>query len=86
LGGFVSPTPVACAVGILRPSGPWTPWTIPSLADFELYLPLVLALSAVGAIAGIVCARLFHKHGDKPSLFDVNAALDSVRAPAEKAP
>jgi len=25
------------------------------------------------------CAGLFHKHGDRPSVFDVNAALQPLR-------
>jgi anaerobic glycerol-3-phosphate dehydrogenase len=46
--------------------------------------------SVVGSIAGIVCARLFDKHGDKTAIvddgkaaiFDVNGALDAARSPS----
>jgi hypothetical protein len=34
----------------------------------------------IGALAGMVCARLWHKHGDKASIFDVNGQLDATRA------
>jgi hypothetical protein len=37
-------------------------------------------LGFIGALAGMVCARLWHKHGDKASIFDVNAQLDAARA------
>jgi hypothetical protein len=80
IGGFVSPTLAALAWGLIDPTGPWTVVVDPlELARLWQYAPAMIAFSIAGSIAGLVCARLFHKHGDKPSLFDVNAALESHR-------
>jgi ABC-type Fe3+ transport system permease subunit len=40
---------------------------------------LSLGFSIVGLIAGFCCAGLFNRHGDRASIFDVNAALDALR-------
>jgi hypothetical protein len=40
---------------------------------------LSVAFAVVGLIAGFCCAGLFNKHGDRASIFDVNAALDALR-------
>ena len=56
---------------------------------FGWYVWLGLYASAIGAFvgmacfsvpaAGMICARVFGKHGDRASIFDVNAALDAAR-------
>ena len=84
LGGFLSPIVAGLAWSLVDSHGPWlTPWRWlmpwgPPEAFSDL-APIMILFSAVGAIAGLVCARLFDKHGDKPSFFDVNAALDALR-------
>jgi hypothetical protein len=81
LGGFVSPTLGGLTWDALHPNGPVTFVTPPAdLSQLWQYWSVMVAFGAVGAIAGIICARLFHKHGDRASVFDVNAALDSMRA------
>jgi hypothetical protein len=80
LGGLLSPTVAALAWGLIDLRSPWaTLWRPPSLEAFWQLSEIMIVLSPVGAIAGLVCARLFDKHGDKPSVFDVNAALDALR-------
>lgn len=80
VGGFFSPAAGALALCAFIPIG-----TFPSLAACRAAEPLydrltsLIGLYVVGAIAGFFCAGLFHKHGDRPSVFDVNAALQGVR-------
>ena len=77
LGGFVS-------AGLVMVAAEWADPAKASLIARALLLAeanparLVL-LSVAGAIAGVVCARLFHKHGDKASVFDINANLEALR-------
>jgi MFS family permease len=47
--------------------------------SFDLLIPAI-CFAIAGAIAGAVCARLWHKHGDRASIFAVNAALDHLRS------
>ena len=53
---------------------------LPNAATPRDIFPLFPFLGFIGALAGMVCARLWHKHGDKASIFDVNAQLDAARA------
>jgi hypothetical protein len=82
-GGLLSPTLAApawcmlfeprfplrglCALNPLNPLEP----------SFEPALSVAFAI--VGLIAGFCCAGVFNKHGDRASIFDVNAALDGLR-------
>jgi hypothetical protein len=77
LGGLVSPGLVMLAADMADPEKAST-ITRTLLLGQENVFRLVL-LSVAGAIAGVVCARLFHKHGSKPSLFDINANLEALR-------
>jgi hypothetical protein len=71
VGGFASPTLVAPAWGLLDPTGPWTVVVDPTnLGRLAQYAPAMIAFSIAGSIAGMVCATRFHKHGEKPSLFE----------------
>jgi hypothetical protein len=80
IGGFASPTLAALVWGLIDPTGPWTIVVNPAeLARLWQYAPAMIAFSIAGSIAGLVCAGLFDKHGDRPSLFDINAALESHR-------
>jgi hypothetical protein len=80
LGGFLSPAVAGLAWGLIDLRSPWaTLWRQPFPEAFWHLSEIMIVFSAVGAIAGLVCARLFDKHGDKPSVFDVNAALDALR-------
>jgi hypothetical protein len=80
VGGFFSPALGALAWCAFIPIG-----TFPSLAACRAAEPLYERLSSgiglyiVGSIAGFFCGGLFQKHGDRPSAFDVNAALQEVR-------
>ena len=80
VGGFLSIPPVAAVLGLVRDSGPWQPWILPGWDAFAAALPMLLTFSLIGAVAGMVCAKRFYRHGDAGSLFDINAALDYVRA------
>ena len=80
VGGFLSPAVAALAWGLIDLRSPWsTLWRPPSPEAFWQLSEVMIVFSPLGAIAGFVCARLFDKHGDKPSFFDVNAALDALR-------
>jgi hypothetical protein len=80
LGGFLSPAVAGLAWGLIDSHSPWRMlWRPPSQEAFWQLSEIMIVFSPVGAIAGLVWARLFDKHGDKPSVFDVNAALDALR-------
>jgi hypothetical protein len=77
LAGFVSPGLVMLTAELADPAKTSSAARALLLAQDN---PVRLALlSVAGALAGIVCAKLFHKHGDKPSIFDVNAQLEALR-------
>jgi hypothetical protein len=42
--------------------------------------PTFILFGCTGALAGMVCARLWIKHGDQPSIFDLNGQLEAARA------
>jgi hypothetical protein len=86
IGGFLSPTLAAIAWGLIDPAGPWTVTIDPAeLARLWQYAPAMIGFSVVGSIAGLVCARLFHKHGDKPSPLDANPRYVERPAPSAAA-
>jgi hypothetical protein len=80
VGGLVSPTIATLVWFSFDRAGPWR-MGLRSEAPERLWddLTPLLVFSLVGSIAGMVCAGLFAKHGDKAAIFDVNAALDSAR-------
>ena len=80
VGGFFSPTAGALAWCAFTPIGTF-PLPFACHAAEPLYdrLTSLIGLYIAGAIAGFFCAGLFHKHGDTPSVFDVNAALQQLR-------
>jgi hypothetical protein len=76
VGGFFSPALGALAWCAFIPIGMF-PSLFACRAAEPLYdrLTSLIGLNIAGAIAGFFCAGLFHKHGERPSVFDVNAAL-----------
>jgi hypothetical protein len=76
LGGLVSP---AIAVLTLMGLGIPFPWPMAHWNQTFWESPVIAAFSVIGAIAGLICARVFNKHGDKASLFDVNGQLAALR-------
>jgi hypothetical protein len=78
LGGFVSPGLVMLAAELADPDKT-SSITRALLLTAQPNLARLALLSVAGAIAGVVCAKLFHKHGSKPSLFDINANLEALR-------
>jgi hypothetical protein len=78
LGGFVSPTIAVLALIALD----WKfPGSMRNIASRELsdVAASMAMFSVVGSIAGLACARIFNKHGDKASIFDVNGQLAALR-------
>ena len=70
LGGLLSPSIAILIWGALDPHG--------AFGDFFLFgasrviverWPTWLGFSFSGAVAGLICAGLFNKHGDRPSVF-----------------
>lgn len=79
LGGFISPGLIVLAVKLSDPVSGSSIGNALLLAD--QWGPIgLLVFSAVGAVAGLICANLFDRYGDKPSPFDVNTSLEALRS------
>jgi hypothetical protein len=79
VGGFFSPAVGALAWCAFTPIGTFpSPFACRAAEPLYDRLASLIGLYIAGAIAGFFCAGLFHKHGDRPSVFDVNAALQSL--------
>jgi hypothetical protein len=76
LGGLASPAVAVLALSAMHLTLSWPMTQFRS----NFWEPVVIAgFSVIGAIAGLVCARVFNKHGDKASIFDVNGQLAALR-------